>query len=122
MHLHKKRILVVDDEEEIRRGVDRWLHWDGYETLMAEDGEEGLKKATEEHPDAILLDVRMPKRNGMETLAGLKSNRQTGGIPVIMLSASLPDEQLALDAGATFFVQKPYDGRKLLSTIRTAMK
>ncbi len=117
----KSRILVVDDEPDIREGVSRWLNAAGYETLIAGNGEEGMATASQDMPQAILLDVLMPKKDGMETLAELRASKETRNIPVVMLSASLRDEQRALDAGAKFFVQKPYDGKKLVSTVKAAI-
>jgi DNA-binding response OmpR family regulator len=64
----------------------------------------------------------MPGKDGMETLAELRMNRLTADIPVVMLPASLRDEQRALDAGATFFVRKPYDGRTLVAVVRAAVE
>lgn len=116
-----KRILVVDDEEDIRCGVKRWLTARGYQTLDACDGNSGFKTALECTPSAIILDVLMPGKDGMETLAELQANQLTHDIPVVMLSASLRDEQRALDAGATYFVLKPYDGPKLVSTVTAAV-
>jgi DNA-binding response OmpR family regulator len=117
-----KRVLIVDDERDIVDGVSRWLSAAGYDTLIAGDGYEGFESATRNAPDAILLDVLMPKKDGMTTLAELRAQQQTNNIPVVMLSASLRDEQRALDAGARFFVHKPYDGRKLVSTIDAAVE
>lgn len=120
MNEHQK-ILVVDDEEEIREGVCRWLSAGGFETVVASDGDEALHAVRETAPNAILLDVLMPKRGGMETLADLRADAATSMIPVVMLSASLRDEQRALDAGASFFVRKPYDGKELLAAVHAAM-
>lgn len=116
-----KRILIVDDEQDIVDGVTRWLAAAGYDTLTASDGQQGVESATENRPDAILLDVLMPKKDGMETLAELRARDRTNQIPVVMLSASLRDEQRALDAGARFFVHKPYEGKNLVNTVKTAV-
>ncbi len=117
-----RRVLIVDDEPDIRQGVARWLNAAGYETLIAEDGEKGVQAANFEVPDAILMDVLMPNKDGMQALAELKANAGTVNIPVVMLSASLRDQQRALDAGARFFVQKPYDGKSLISAVRAAVE
>ena len=116
-----KAVLVVDDEEDIRSGVTRWLHVLGYKTHEAMDGQAGADAADTHQPDAIVLDMMMPRLDGMQTLAHLKSSHRTSHIPVVMLSASLRDEQRALDAGARFFVQKPYDGKRLVDTIAAAI-
>lgn len=117
---NQRRVLIVDDEPDIRDGVSRWLSAAGYAIVTAEDGEQGVKAALEIRPDAILLDVRMPRLDGMEALALLRRDERTEAIPVVMLSASLRDEQRALDAGARFFVQKPYSGKSLVSVVAAA--
>lgn len=114
-------VLIVDDEPDIRDGVSHWLRAAGFETLMAGDGDQGYAAAAENGPQAILLDMLMPRMDGMETLAELRADGATKDIPVIMLSASLRDEQRALDAGARFFVHKPYDGKKLVYAVNTAI-
>ena len=117
-----ERVLVIDDEADIRDGVCRWLRAAGFEADFAEDGQQGIESARNLAPSAILLDVLMPKKDGMTTLAELRADYRTVGIPVIMLSASLRDEQRALDAGAKFFVIKPFDGKRLVSTVKAALK
>jgi len=117
----KQRVLIVDDEADIQDGVSRWLTAAGYETLLASDGDKGIASASQNKPKAIFLDMLMPGKNGIETLAELRACEDTSDIPVVMLSASLRDQQQALDAGARFFIHKPYDGKKLISTIRAAI-
>lgn len=114
-------VLVIDDEVDIRNGVGRWLEYSGYETCFADNGDMGIGFAMESPPDAILLDVQMPKKDGMQTLAELRACPRTQDIPVVMLSASLGDEQRALEAGAKFFVQKPYEGKKLVCAVEAAI-
>lgn len=121
MQSKQKRILVVDDEPDISEAVCRWLKAGGYEARSAANGVAGMQAALDSPPDAILLDVLMPFKDGLETLADLRANDLTTQIPVIMLSASLRDEQRALDAGARFFIHKPYDGKKLVSTVGAAI-
>jgi CheY-like chemotaxis protein len=115
------RVLVIDDESDICDGVSRWLDACGYETCSAQDGKMGVAAANENLPDAIILDMLMPKMDGMETLTTLHASEQTREIPVVMLSASLRDEQRALEAGATFFIHKPYDGKKLVGAVQAAI-
>jgi CheY-like chemotaxis protein len=68
------------------------------------------------------MDVRMPRMNGLEALLRLQSSAATNAIPVIMLSASLADRQAALDAGARFFLKKPYQGEQLLAALEDALQ
>ncbi len=119
---HTQRVLVIDDDADIREGVSRWLKAGGYEALAESGGQAGIETARENPPDAILLDVLMPEKSGLETLAELRANEQTRGIPVLMLSASLRDEQRALEAGARFFVNKPYEGKALLSAVQRVIQ
>jgi DNA-binding response OmpR family regulator len=114
-------VLIVDDEPDIREGVGRWLSACGYETKFAQDGEEGVLAAQACTPDAIVLDVLMPKKDGFQTLAELGVDPRTSSIPVVMLSASLREEHRALDAGAKFFLHKPYDGKKLIAAVKAAI-
>ncbi len=94
----------------------------GYHTSVASDGDEGVRKAIEDKPDAIVMDVRMPKKDGMAALIELKEMEQTKCIPVVMLSASIVDQQRALDAGARFFLTKPYQGQDLVASVSAATR
>ncbi|QWR76831.1 response regulator [Candidatus Magnetomonas plexicatena] len=84
-----KRVLVVDDDEAARKFLSIVLEQNGYAVLTAENGEVGLKKAKEEKPDIIILDIMMPRKNGISTLQDLKSKKELRDIPVIILSSAL---------------------------------
>jgi CheY-like chemotaxis protein len=114
-------ILVVDDDDDVRIGVSTRLKMAGYQTMLARDGEEGIAAAVESNPDAVVMDVRMPRKDGLTALTELRTRPDTNHIPVVMLSASLPDEKLALRAGASFFLRKPYRGHLLLSALNSAL-
>jgi DNA-binding response OmpR family regulator len=114
-------ILIVDDDREIVRGVSLRLEAAGYRMLTAGDAETGIATAIADRPDIIVLDVRLPRRNGLSALSDLKRRPQTKQIPVVMLSASVVDQQAALDAGARFFLRKPYRGDVLVQAIRAAL-
>ncbi|MEX1231699.1 MAG: response regulator [Planctomycetaceae bacterium] len=114
-------ILVVDDDEDVRVGTSMRLKMAGYQTIMACDGEEGVETAVKSTPDAVILDVRMPRKDGLSALLELKARPETCHIPVVMLSASLPDERAALDSGAQFFIRKPYRGPNLLTAMNYAI-
>ena len=113
-------ILVVDDDHEITRGLTFRLKAKGYLVLTANGGNQGLATATENIPDAIILDIRMPDIDGLTVLTQLKANPATSRIPVIMCSASLVDQKDALDRGASYFVQKPFESSELLAAIEAA--
>ena len=114
------RILIIDDDENIRRLVSFNLSLDGHEIIMAENGKKGFKTAKSEMPDLILLDVMMPVMDGIETCKKLKSDPQTKNIPVFMLSAKgqMKDLDEAFDAGADNYITKPFDVEKLNDTIQ----
>jgi CheY-like chemotaxis protein len=114
-------VLMIDDDREIVRGACLRLRAAGYRMLTAGDAETGIAAAIASHPDIILLDVRLPRRDGLFALSDLKRRPETKHIPVVMLSASVVDQQAALDAGARFFLRKPYCGDMLVQAIRTAL-
>lgn len=113
--------MIIDDDHDVVRGVSLRLRAAGYETLAAYDGEEGVAAAKESWPDAIVLDVRMPRLDGLAALDQLRKCQDTQEIPVIMVSASLVDQHAAIDSGARFFVSKPYQPKTLLAAIDAAM-
>lgn len=118
--MNKTKILIVDDDHQISAGTSVRLRAAGYETVIAHDGVEGLANAHHHRPDAIVLDVKMPFMDGLECLSRLKQDPNTMNIPVVMLSASVVDEEAALDAGARYFLRKPFVGKLLLEAIDAA--
>jgi DNA-binding response OmpR family regulator len=115
-------VLMIDDDEEIVCAACLRLRAAGFRTLTAGDAETGVAAAIANCPDAILLDVRLPRRDGLSVLSELKRKAETKEIPVVMLSASVVDQEAALDAGARFFLRKPYRGDMLVQAIRTALE
>ena len=113
----KNRILIVDDDHDILMGVGLRLAVAGYDILTATDGQEAIQTAIQQCPDAIVLDIRMPKMDGMTALHHLQKSKTTKRIPIVMLSASLVDQQAALEAGARFFLTKPYQGKTLVAAL-----
>jgi DNA-binding response OmpR family regulator len=118
------RVLVVDDDPVIQKLLKVNFEMEGYEVLSAADGAEGLDQATSGSPDVIILDVMMPKMNGLEVLAALKAEDSTKDIPVILLSAKAQagDVQAGLDRGANAYVTKPFDPLDLLDRVGTLVK
>ncbi len=111
-----RRILVVDDQEDMREATRLSLEIiAGWEVLAAASGEEALRRAAAERPDAVLLDYRMPGMDGPTTLQALRDDPATRPIPVIMLTAvSHPDDlQRLRDAGADGIIAKPFDPMEL---------
>ena len=119
--MRKPTILIVDDDCAIARGVGLRLKAVGCETLAAYDGEQAIESAVRNRPDAVVLDVRMPKLDGLSALRKLRTLEETEHIPVVMLSASLGDKQTALQAGAKFFLSKPFRSHDLLAAIRSTL-
>jgi two-component system, OmpR family, KDP operon response regulator KdpE len=115
------RILVIDDEPQIRRLMRTTLIGAGYEIEDAKSGEEGLEKMNHFHPDLVLLDINMP---GMGGLAACKMIRADKNVAIIMLTVrdSEEDKVAALDAGADDFITKPFSTPELLARIRAALR
>ncbi len=117
----RQTVLLVDDDREIVRGAGLRLRAAGYRTLAVHDADAGIAAAADKLPAAIVLDVRMPRKDGLAALADLKQRPDTRDIPIIMLSASIVDQQRALDAGARFFLKKPYRGDLLVQAVNAAI-
>jgi len=106
----RKRILIIDDEEDIREVARLSLEeMAGWRTLGAESGADGVSRAQEELPDAILLDVMMPDMDGPTVLARLKADRRTADIPVILLTAKVQVARRPPSGGAAGVILKPFD-------------
>jgi len=119
------RILIIDDEADIRRIAHLALGRVGaMDVLEAPSGAEGLRKAEDNRPDAILLDVMMPGLDGPSTLAALRSNPATAGIPVIFLTAKamLSELERLRGLGAAGVLTKPFDPMTLAGHVRAALK
>lgn len=116
-----KHVLLIDDDQDIVVGACVRLRAAGYSVVSVGDGEQGVAAAASLHPDAIVLDVQMPRMNGIAALNRLKAGAQTCNIPVVMLSASLSEQTAALDAGARFYLRKPYQAQTLLAALNAAV-
>ncbi len=116
-----RRVLVVDDDREVNACLGVRLQAAGFEVISAHDGEEGLAAALVERPDAVVLDILMPKKSGLEVLHEIRNYRETSNMPVVMLSANIRDQQQALEAGATYFVAKPYEAKSVMTAIESSM-
>jgi CheY-like chemotaxis protein len=117
------KILVVDDEKNIRLVVGKSLEKAGYDVDYAVDGVEAVDKANNISPDLILLDLRLPKMNGFLVLEALKSDAATEEIPVIILSAlsEEDDVQKAISSGAEDFLVKPISQSDLLVAVEESI-
>lgn len=120
----KRRILLVDDDRDIVRGVSIRLRAAGYDISVAHDGQAGLKAALANVPDAIVLDMRMPIMDGFTVLCKLREHAETAAVPVVVLSASVVEKgkAKALDVGASYFLEKPYDAPQLIEAVEAAIE
>ena len=118
------KILVAEDERDIRELVIDTLFDKGYDVLESKDGRETLQTANKEIPDLILLDVMMPGMDGFEVSKRLRENPLTGDIPVVMLtSMGAPEgEQHAMRLGVQHYVSKSFDPETLQATVRVALR
>jgi two-component system cell cycle response regulator len=119
-----KKVLVIDDDSDIRLGLNVRLRASGYATAFAADGVAAISMARKERPDVILLDLGLPAGDGFQVLERLKMNTDLAHTPVIVLSARdvEENERRALKAGATAYLQKPVDDQDLLDAIATALR
>jgi two-component system KDP operon response regulator KdpE len=115
------RVLVIDDETQIRRFLDIGLRAEGYQVLQAATAEEGLALAATQSPDLVILDLGLPDREGHEVLAEL---RQWSAVPVLMLSVRDAESQKvqALDNGANDYVTKPFGIQELMARLRALLR
>ena len=116
----KKRILVVEDQEDLRGVLRDLLDGSGYSVIEAADGVTGLASAKSEHPDLILMDIQMPIIDGYEATRRIKADPALNGIPIVAVSsfAMKGDEEKARAAGCDHYVTKPYSPMQLLKVIR----
>ncbi|XRC40951.1 response regulator YycF [Lactiplantibacillus plantarum] len=116
-----KKILVVDDEKPISDIVKFNLTKEGYEVHVAADGEEALQKVDEVHPDLILLDLMLPKMDGLEVARQVRKNYD---MPIIMVTAkdSELDKVLGLELGADDYVTKPFSNRELVARVKANLR
>jgi len=113
-------ILYVEDNAVNRRLVRDLLRHTTYKLIEADDGEAGVAKALEMHPNLILMDIQLPKMSGLEAMRRLRANPVTAATPIVAITsfALSGDDQKAKNAGATAYLAKPYSPRDLLALIR----
>jgi DNA-binding response OmpR family regulator len=117
-------VLVADDEEDIRALVAFRLERAGYEVITAADGEEALTLATNRLPDLIVLDMMMPKANGLEVTRSLRGHEATKAIPVILLTARAQEADVAsgFEAGVDDYVKKPFSPKDLQLRVQALLE
>jgi two-component system response regulator MprA len=116
------RVLVVDDDTAVRDSLARTLRFEGHEVATARDGQEALEAVDADEPDAVILDVSMPKLDGLETCRRLRAEGRV--LPVLMLTArdSVGDRVAGLDAGADDYLVKPFALQELLARLRALFR
>lgn len=118
------KVLIVEDDPLMSRMYQKIFTFEGYEVEMAGDGEEGLEKAKKVIPTIILLDVMMPKMNGMQVLEKLKVDPATKAIPVVMLTnlAGQQDAEAALAKGAVkYIIKSEYEPKQVASMVKEVL-
>lgn len=115
------RVLIVEDDEEIAQVLQRSLRMEGYETRIASDGEQALDMAADYIPDLVVLDLGLPKLDGMEVARRI---RKSGDVPILMLTArdAIESRVDGLDAGADDYLVKPFERQELLARIRALLR
>ena len=117
------KILIVDDDPDLRQALRLRLRANHYETVSASDGYSAIAQAYKEHPNLIILDLGLPAGDGFVVLRRLRDDDKLSEIPVVVVTARDPQtaEQRALHAGAAAFFQKPVDNAELLEVIRATL-
>ena len=117
------KILIAEDERDIRDLVAFTLRFAGYEVVTAVNGEEAVRLAPKENPDLILMDVRMPRMTGYDACRLMKASEELKDIPVVFLSAKGQDAEIqsGLDAGAEEYLLKPFSPDQLTNRVRAIL-
>jgi DNA-binding response OmpR family regulator len=122
--MSQAKILIVDDEPDLVETIRFSLELEGYNVLVASNGEEGLNLARQEKPDLILLDLMLPKLDGYKVCRLLKFDERYKHIPILMLTAKTQekDKILGKETGANEYITKPFDMDELMAKIKSYLK
>jgi two-component system alkaline phosphatase synthesis response regulator PhoP len=120
----KGHVVLIEDEKNIAELVRYNLEEDGYRVSVAADGEQGLRMVERQRPDLVLLDLLLPRLDGLEVCRQLKRNTDSRAIPIIMLTAKAgeADKVAGLELGADDYITKPFSPRELVARIRAALR
>jgi DNA-binding response OmpR family regulator len=116
------RLLVVEDEKKVASFMKKGLEEEGYTVDVASDGEEGLALALERMHDLILLDIRLPKMDGLQVLQALRQEKVTTPVLLLTVRATIEDKVLGLDAGADDYLTKPFAFQELVARVRALLR
>jgi two-component system alkaline phosphatase synthesis response regulator PhoP len=119
---HRTRLLLIEDDPSIAAGLRLNLRHEGYVVTVESDGEQGLKRALDDSPDLILLDVMLPTMNGFEILRELRARGSTAGVIMLTAKGLEEDKVLGLDLGADDYVQKPFAVGELIARINAVLR
>ena len=122
-----KRVLIIDDNPDLRAALEALFEAKEYQVVQAGDGEQGLRKVKSSRPDIIILDVTMPKKNGLEVASELKNNPRYQSIPIIMLTAidkmaGRTEEYWRKRSRADFYIAKPFNYVELVYMVERILK
>jgi two-component system phosphate regulon response regulator PhoB len=118
------RILIIEDERGLTQSLSWYFNREGYETHVAHDGQEGLRKAQTMLPDAVLLDIMLPGMNGLDVCRELRAGERTREIPIIMITAKSEetDQVVGYSLGADDYVAKPFSNKILLHKVKALLR
>jgi two-component system phosphate regulon response regulator PhoB len=122
--MNRPRVLIVEDERGLVQSLGWYFNREGYETIVAQDGTEGLRKARTLAPDVVLLDIMLPGLDGLEVCRALKAGDRTRDVPVVMITAKSEesDQVLGLQIGADDYVTKPFSNKVLLAKVTAILR
>ena len=118
------KILIAEDDQDIRELIVLTLQFNGFDVVSVEDGQAAVDKATQDNYDLILMDVRMPRMTGYEACSILKKREKTKDVPIVFLSAKGQETEIqtGLEAGATAYILKPFAPDELVAQIKKVLK
>jgi DNA-binding response OmpR family regulator len=119
-----RTVLIVEDEKEIRDLLAHYLRKEGFSPVLASDGESAILNARKEKPDLVLLDILLPKADGLEVLRAIRSDETIGRTPVVMLTAKgdETDRIVGLELGADDYIPKPFSPREVVARIKAILR
>jgi two-component system, OmpR family, alkaline phosphatase synthesis response regulator PhoP len=119
-----KKVLIIEDEKDILQLVKLYLEKEGFRTVTAVTGTEGLAQVKAEKPDLVVLDLMLPELDGLEVCKRLRSNRETALLPVIMLTAKAEESDtiVGLELGADDYVTKPFSPKTLVARVKALLR
>lgn len=121
--MNSKKILIADDNENIREALTYLLEDEGYSLTLAKDGAETLKKVKEVHPDILFLDIMMPEINGYDVCRAIKNDPSLKDVYVIMLTAKgqVSEQERGKEVGADEYIVKPFSPMEILTKIKNIL-